>query len=159
VNPSPLDVDGIFAALDRHGVDYVLVGSLALAAHGYVRATRDIDIVPSPDLPNLERLAAALRELDARLIGGELLPEVSLDADSLAGGANFPVDTRYGRLDLMQDKPGIPAYAELASAAFEAEVGEHRIPVCSREDLIAMKRAADREIDRIDLARLRELDG
>jgi hypothetical protein len=154
VSPAPLDADGIFAALHRHRVDYVLVGSLALAAHGYVRATRDIDIVPSPERGNLERLAAALRELDGRLIGGELLPEVSLDVEALAGGANFPVETRYGRLDVMQDEPGIPPYAQLADGAFPVEVGDHEIVVCSREHLVAMKRAANREIDRVDLARL-----
>ena len=154
---TPLDVDGILAGLHRHGVQYVLIGSLALAAHGYVRATRDIDIVPAPDRANLERLAAALAELEAQLIGGELLPEVSLGVESLASGANFPVETRYGRLDVMQDEPGIPDYARLAAAAFLVDLGEHRILVCGRDDLIAMKRAAKREIDRVDLARLEKL--
>jgi hypothetical protein len=157
VSGTPLDVDGILAGLHRHGVQYVLIGSLALAAHGYVRATRDVDIVPAPDRPNLERLAAALAELQAQLIGGELLPEVSLGVESLASGANFPVETRYGRLDVMQDEPGIPEYAQLAAGAFPVGVGDHEILVCSRDDLIAMKRAANREIDRVDLVRLEEL--
>jgi hypothetical protein len=154
VTAQPLDPDELFAALARHRVEYVLIGSLALAAHGYVRATRDVDIVPSPERANLERLAAALRDLDARLIGGELLPEVSLDPESLATGANFPVETRHGRLDVMQDEPGIPSFRELAATAFPVEVGDQQVLVCSRDDLVAMKRAADREIDRVDLERL-----
>jgi hypothetical protein len=159
VSGTPLDVDGILAGLHRHGVQYVLIGSLALAAHGYVRATRDIDIVPAPDRPNLERLATALAELQAQLIGGELLPEVSLGVESLASGANFPVETRYGRLDVMQDEPGIPEYAQLAAAAFPVDVGDHEILVSGRDHLVAMKRAANREIDRVDLTRLEELSG
>jgi hypothetical protein len=54
----------------------------------------------------------------------------------------------------MQDEPGIPPYDELAARSVTVAVGEHEIQVCSREDLIAMKRAAGREIDRHDLARL-----
>lgn len=154
MNTTELDSEALFELLARHGVDYVLIGSLALAAHGHIRATRDVDIVPAPGAANLQRLAAALAEADARLVGGELLPEVALDAVALQGGANFPVDTRYGRLDVMQDEPGVPSYDQLASRAMVVTLGEREIHVCSREDLIAMKRAADREIDRVDLARL-----
>ncbi|HEX4110641.1 MAG TPA: hypothetical protein VHX88_21105 [Solirubrobacteraceae bacterium] len=57
------------AALHRGAVDYVIIGGLAVAAHGYVRATEDLDIVPAPDRGNLERLARVLRELGAELLG------------------------------------------------------------------------------------------
>jgi hypothetical protein len=53
----------ILAALERHGVAYVLVGSMAMAAHGIVRATRDMDIFVSPDESNVARLKGALMEL------------------------------------------------------------------------------------------------
>lgn len=76
----------------------------------------------------------------------------------LATGANFPVDTRYGRLDVMQDEPGIPPYDELAWRALLATVGDREVQVCAREDLVAMKRAADRDIDRVDLSRLEQAD-
>lgn len=155
----PLDADSLFAALAEHGVRYVLIGSLALAAHGYPRATADVDIVPAPDRDNLERLEAVLEALGARLVGGELLPEVRLDADSLQDGANFPVDTRYGRLDVMQDERGIPPFDELASRAVIVTRGDQEILVCSRDDLIAMKQAAGRDIDRVDLERLRDVGG
>ena len=154
MSAAELDSEALFSVLQRHGVRYVLIGSLAMAAHGYVRATRDVDIVPSPEGDNLERLAAALGELDARLVGGELLPEIAIDAEALGGGGNFPVETRAGRLDVMQDEPGIPPYHELASRALTVAVGDNEIQVCSRDDLIAMKRAAGRDIDRADLAHL-----
>jgi hypothetical protein len=154
MSASELDIAGLFSVLARHRVSYVLIGSLALAVHGHVRATRDVDIVPSADPDNLAHLADALAESDGRLIGGDLLPEIGLDARSLRDGGNFPVETRYGRLDVMQDEPGIPPYQDLVSRSEVVTVGEHEIHVCSRDDLIAMKRAADREIDRLDLARL-----
>lgn len=53
----------ILAALDRHRVAYVLVGSMAMAAHGIVRATRDIDIVVNPVEDNVVRLREALKEV------------------------------------------------------------------------------------------------
>jgi len=69
----------ILATLDRHGVAYVLVGGMAMAAQGLVRATRDIDRVVSPESKNVDRLTAALRELFND-------PEIdSIRADDLAG--------------------------------------------------------------------------
>jgi hypothetical protein len=59
----------IFAALDRHGVDYVTIGGVAANAHGSRRLTLDVDIVPAPEESNYERLAAALDELGAFVSG------------------------------------------------------------------------------------------
>jgi hypothetical protein len=53
----------ILAALERHRVAYVLVGSMAMAAQGIVRATRDMDVFVSPDAANVAALKAALQEL------------------------------------------------------------------------------------------------
>ncbi len=52
-----LDPARVFATLDRHGVDYLTIGAFAVIAHGYVRATADIDLVARQDRDNLERLA------------------------------------------------------------------------------------------------------
>ena len=69
----------ILAAFDRHGVDYVLVGAMAMAAQGLVRATRDIAVVVSVEAKNIDRLKTALRELFDD-------PEIdSIRADELAG--------------------------------------------------------------------------
>src|SRR5580704_17107142 len=56
-------------ALHAGEVDYVIIGGLAVAAHGYARATKDLDIVPSPEPANLDRLARVLRTLDGQLYG------------------------------------------------------------------------------------------
>jgi len=62
-----LQADEIAAALLRGGIDFIIIGGLAVGAHGFVRATKDIDIVPSPAADNLRRLAKVLRELECGL--------------------------------------------------------------------------------------------
>ncbi|MEJ5256194.1 MAG: hypothetical protein WHS89_12690 [Acidimicrobiales bacterium] len=69
--PPVLDVRRVVEALDRHGVEYLIVGGVATRFHGAERLTKDIDLVPRSDADNLERLAAALRDLGAFLrVGG-----------------------------------------------------------------------------------------
>jgi hypothetical protein len=65
------DLDRILTTLERHLVEYVMVGGLGAPAHGATRPTLDVDFVPRSTSENLDRLAAALRELGARLrVGG-----------------------------------------------------------------------------------------
>lgn len=64
-----LDLQGILEQLDEAGVEYIVIGGVAVGFHGYVRATKDLDVVPAPDRRNLERLVLALRALDAALDG------------------------------------------------------------------------------------------
>lgn len=152
----------LIAALHRARIDYIIIGGLAVAAHGYVRATKDLDIVPSPDAANLERLAALLRKLEAELYGtGDFAPEEfpfdPFDPRQLAEGGNFLLQTRFGRLDLMQWVPGIEtdhAYDHLRRAAIRSELAGCPVYVCSRADLIHMKRTASRQRDLDDLREL-----
>ena len=64
----PPGVERIFAALDAHGVDYVVVGGIAVQVHGHVRMTNDLHLIPAPAPANLKRLAGALRDLHARIL-------------------------------------------------------------------------------------------
>jgi hypothetical protein len=70
----------ILGALEREGVRYVLVGSMAMAAQGLVRATRDMDFFVAPDAENVERLRRALRSV----FGADPNLE-QITADDLAG--------------------------------------------------------------------------
>ena len=78
----PLDPERIFAVLDAHRVEYVVIGGLAVQVHGHVRMTNDVDLIPAPTPRNLARLAEALTELDARVLnpGSE---ELKIDAQML----------------------------------------------------------------------------
>src|SRR3954466_1133780 len=105
--------DELIAAIAEAGIDYVLIGGLAVAAHGYPRATKDVDIVPAPDPPNLARLASLLRALNAQHYGlGDFDPSEfpfdPHDPAQLAEGGNFVLATRLGRLDICSGSRGSP---------------------------------------------------
>ena len=156
------DPRDLITALDAAEIEYVVIGGFAVAAHGYVRATKDLDVVPSPASDNLERLAGVLRDLDARLHGtGDFdaaeFPFDPLDPKQLAEGGNFLLQTRLGRLDLMQWVPGIEAesaYEHLSASAVSITVWGHAVSVCSKDDLVTMKRTAGRRQDLDDLSHL-----
>ena len=157
LNPEPL-----LRALHAAGVRVIIIGGVAVNAHGVIRPSKDLDIVPDPDPANLARLAGLLADLDARHVGlGDFDPdEFPFDptrVEDLAQGANFRLETRLGDLDIMQWVAGIesdPAYAELATGAIEGELDGIPLRVCGLEHLIAMKRAAGRPRDLDDLQRL-----
>jgi hypothetical protein len=156
---SPLDVEGLLAALEGAEVDFVVIGGFAVGAHGFPRATKDLDIVPDPDPENLARLASVLSALEASVLGMEEFSEVEVpqpDADGLAMGGNFVLATSRGRLDVMQIIGPDLEYSDLDRAAVEDEVFGHRVRFCGFDHLVAMKESAGRPEDMIDLQRLRE---
>src|SRR6266511_1578361 len=78
------DPKPMLATLNEHGVRYIVVGAIAAIAQGYPLNTGDLDVTPARDPENLERLAHALRSLEARL-------RVPADAK----GVEFPIDPTY----------------------------------------------------------------
>jgi hypothetical protein len=155
--------DELLLALGHASVRFVVIGGIAVGVHGYVRATKDLDIVPDPERENLVRLAVLLRELGAEHVGvGEFtadeFPYDPTDPKQLAQGANFRLETRLGPLDIMQWVAGLeedPAYPALAREAIAVAFRGEQVLVCGLDHLRAMKRAAGREEDLRDL---RELD-
>jgi hypothetical protein len=154
--PEHFSPDELMEALVTAGVRFVLIGGLAVGVHGAVRATRDMDIVPDPDPPNLERLAAVLRMLEAQQIGvdADLLPYQATDPEGLAAGGSFQLATVHGQLDVLQESDVIRSFATLDADAIEIDWRGHRIRVCSLARLREMKQAADRPLDRLDLEAL-----
>lgn len=149
------DPERILAALAEHGVDYVLVGGLAVQTHGHMRTTLDIDVLPAPDPGNLGRLAEALNALGARVLnpGSEGL---AISARMLSRATMWQFDTPHGAIDVLHDAPGAPPYDELRRRALVIQLGSKRIAVAGRDDLISMKRASARPVDLDDLAALTE---
>jgi predicted nucleotidyltransferase len=144
LEPRPL-----LEALDRHGVDFVVIGGLAGLAQGSSYPTYDLDVAYARDPGNLRRLAKALEEIGVTLRGApEDLPFV-LDEQTLANGANFTFATAYGSFDILGDVAGIKSYEQLRSNAKFEEIAGVDVRVASLDDLIAMKRAANRVKDQL----------
>ena len=153
----------MLAVLREAGVQFVLVGGMAAILHGDVGVTIDIDVVPEREPENLDRLAIALRTLDAR-IRAEGAPEgLPFDCSgeflrNLAPDSILNLTTQVGDLDLTFRPSGTGGYADLRRDAVEIEAGDGvRILVASLADVIRSKEAAGREKDRLALPRLRRL--
>jgi hypothetical protein len=146
----PLRMGPVLDALVDNGVRFIIVGGQAGRAWGSPLITEDFDAVYARDRANLERLATALRELDAKLrVPGvdEGLP-FQLDATTLERGFNFTFQTSAGDVDLLGLPAGIDGYDELEPNAVEMQLHGHVVAVCALEDLIRMKIAAGRPKDR-----------
>ena len=145
--------------LNRHMVDYLIIGGVAVQAYGHVRTTQDVDVIVAPDARNLERLAAALKQLGARPKGvdAHLLCIDPTDPTHLRDGASFGLATRAGGLDVWTDAAevrGARSWEEMRERAVTAKVGEQSLRFVHRDDLIRMKLAAGRERDLQDIAAL-----
>jgi hypothetical protein len=150
------DHEAHLRALVEGGVDFVVIGGIAVMAHGYVRATADTDITANPKRKNLDRLSAVLRELNAVLPGADPTTGDPVSARSLSFGGNPRFETTLGRLHVVQSPAGAPDYSDLVDHAVEIELGGLRFRVCAYPDLVAMKQASARDQDRLDLTALQE---
>lgn len=154
---APLDAERILRALAEHGVDYVLIGGLAVQTHGHVRTTNDADVIPAPEPANLKRLAAALRSLDARVLNpGE--EKTAIEAKMLPRSTIWQFATRDGGIDVMHEVPGGRPYAELSERALRVRLDDIEVPVVDLDDLIQMKLARGRPMDLADVAALTDTD-
>ena len=143
----------ILGRLARAGVRFVVVGGLAAQSHGSPSSTDDLDICYARDPDNLRALAAVLDDVAAirRGLPTDAPAMPPLDAQTLRAGGLFTLSTRFGDLDLLADPdPGLD-FERLAAHAVRASVRDIPLLVASLDDLIAMKRAAGRPKDRVEL--------
>lgn len=141
----------LLRALAGHGVNFVVVGGIAMIFHGSARVTQDLDVCSAPDRANLDALGTALIELGAKLRGvGDEVPFVP-DGETLRRLSTITLDTAEGPIDLLRDPPGAPPYDELRRRADRIDIDGVAVLVASLDDMEAMKRAARRPVDQIDL--------
>ncbi|MGI9081269.1 MAG: hypothetical protein ACR2FZ_03175 [Thermoleophilaceae bacterium] len=140
--------------LTAHGVDFVVVGGVAALLHGTDRNTFDLDICPAGDRPNLDALGKALVELKVRLRGIEEDVPFVPDGRSLAKMRILTLDTSLGPLDVLLQPDGSPPYAKLRQRATRVDIGPATVLIASIDDLLSMKRAANRDKDKLDVESL-----
>lgn len=152
---TPLDAERILRSLAEHEVEYVLIGGLAVQTHGHVhmRIANNAELIPAPEPANLERLARALRALEARVLNpGE--EDTEIDARMLPRATIWQFSSRDGGIDVMHEVPGGRPYVELSKNAMHVQLGDIDVPVVDLDDLIQMKLARGRPIDLADVASL-----
>jgi predicted nucleotidyltransferase len=154
VSPQALRLRLLLERLGEANIDFVLVGGLAVNAWGYLRATRDVDLVPDPSPENLARLDELLVELGGKVEVGDRLLGSNAIRTFLRTGDRTLVLTDLGRIDVLQGLPQVPAFSALDERAAEVDIDGLVVKVCSLDDLLAMKRASDRPRDRDDLEAL-----
>lgn len=150
----------VIAALNENRVDYVLIGGFAAAIHGSPHVTFDLDVAPSRNTDNLDRLSKALLDLNAKLETGTGEPPMPFDPAPaiLRRTELLNLQTDGGALDIVFAPAGIRGYADLAKHASPVEIGRGlTVVVASLDDVIRSKEAADRPKDRVVLDDLREL--
>jgi hypothetical protein len=136
-----------------------MIGGFAGRLYGSPTVTNDLDLCCARDRDNLERLAAALRELHAALRGAPAGLPFVLDAQTLEAGDRFTFTTDAGSLDVLGTPSGSRGFAELNRAAVTMDLDGVSVRVASLDDLIGMKQAAARPKDLIEaevLGALRE---
>jgi hypothetical protein len=162
-----LDRAALLAAFEKHGAKFVLVGGIAGQVYGATRLTKDLDICPDWSSTNLERVAAALRDLGARMKIGEgsiELLEVAVDAKTLANMEIVPWRTQAGDVDVLLGIPSasrseLARYDQLMANATIVEVDGFQIAVASLAEIIRSKEIANRQKDREALQELRVIEG
>jgi predicted nucleotidyltransferase len=152
-----LDAEGIVRRLKDHGVEFVVIGGLAMIAHGSTYLTKDLDICYSRTPANLAALVAALTPLHPYLRGVPPGLPFQLDVPTLQAGLNFTLTTDSGHLDLLGEVSGVGSYPQVLTQSDDCTMFGMSIRVLSLDGLIAAKKAAGRGKDRQHVLELEEL--
>jgi predicted nucleotidyltransferase len=151
--PPELQVYALLRRLTQGGVDFVVIGGVAVVLLGSARYTKDLDITYATDGPNLDALGQVLVDLHARLRGIEDVPFIP-DGRTLRRTMLLTLDTDAGWLDLLAEPTGGPVYDELRANAIEVELDDFKVRVADVDDMISMKKGAGRLQDLADIDEL-----
>ena len=143
--------------LNRHGVEFLVIGGQAAVLHGAPLPTFDVDLCYRRTAPNLDQLAVALTEIHPTLRGAPPNLPFRLDGRSLALGANFTFDTDLGPVDLLAWLEPFGTYESLIGRAEQIDLGSVRVSMISLDDLIAIKRHINRPKDQVAALQLEAL--
>jgi len=152
VSYEPLDPVALLRTLSESGVDFVVIGALAVGVHAEVRATADVDVMlPVGNEENKSRLAEALERM-----GAYRLPMGLGGVDPAVGDPYSTVSfrTRHGKLDILYRPDGSDQYAQVKQRSLTTSIGGQPVAVAGRDDLVRMKLAAGRPDDLRDVANL-----
>jgi hypothetical protein len=153
--PTGPDLEGVVADANAAGLNHVVIGGFAVIYHGYIRATKDSDLLV-PDGPDAN---AAIMRFLARVRGTRLRDGKTLTAEDVAGAANIRIDSRHGIVDIMRG--GLPPldYDTVARRAEQTEWDGQSVRMAALRSVVGFKRLAGRPQDRVDLSELEAIYG
>jgi len=153
-NAPEFAISGLLHRLVEARVDFVVVGGVAVIVQGSPRFTKDLDVCYATDQENLDRLGAALIDIEAKLRDIDEDVPFTPDGRTLRQAQMLTLTTSKGDIDLLVDPPGSPGYPALRRKASRIELDGDTVLIASIEDLIAMKTATARPQDLVDLESL-----
>ena len=159
--PEPLQPLRIFRALTRQRVEYVLIGGLAAVLHGAPLVTQDADICPRRTPENLERLAAALKAMGARIRAAHEPDGLAFRSDAafLSNMAMVNLTTRFGDFDISFSPAAFTSgYDDLVENAVMFNIEGIPVSVAALSDIISSKQSANRAKDHAALPLLYALE-
>ncbi|MDD5559606.1 nucleotidyltransferase [Candidatus Methylomirabilis sp.] len=143
------DYEEFIAALNAHGVRYLVIGAYAVAFHARPRATKDLDILLDPTAANAQRALDALRDFFGDVDLGYGVADLT-DPRWIIQLGVAPV-----RIDLASQIPGCRSFGAAWKRKTEAIFGSVKTYYLGLDDLIQAKEAAGRAQDRADVRVLR----
>lgn len=149
------DLGGVVADAEAVGLAHVVIGGFSVIAHGYVRATKDSDLLV-PDGPEAD--AAVVRFLE-RIEARRFQDDKVLTAEDVGKGEHLRVNSRHGIIDIMRG--GLPPldFDTVSSRAETIEWNGHGIRVAALASVVGFKRLAGRPQDKLDLSELEAIYG
>ncbi len=153
--PSGPDLDGVVADANAVELRYVVIGGFSVMANGFLRATKDSDLLVPDDRETDEAILRFLQRVEAR----RLYDDKVLTLEDISGAHHLRVRSRHGIVDIMRG--GLPPldYDTVARGAIEAEVGSQHAPIAGLRSIVGFKRLAGRPQDRRDLEELESFHG
>lgn len=143
VVPVSPDFKDLLSTFNAHGVEYLVVGAHALAAHGLVRATGDLDVWIRPESANAQRVMVALQAF------GAPLQDITA-ADLAQAGTVFQIGVAPIRIDVLTAIDGV-TFDEAWPQRLEAKFVDLAVPVLSAAHLVTNKRTVGRMQDLADV--------
>jgi predicted nucleotidyltransferase len=154
---APFNPTAVLQELQANHVEHVVIGGLAMIAHGSSYLTRDLDVCYARNPANIAALAAAISKFQPYMRGAPPGLPFRFDAATIQAGLNFTLVTTEGDVDFLGEVSGLGGYDQVLAQSVEAVMFGLKVRVLSVEGLIAAKKAANRPKDRNHLLELEEL--
>ncbi len=149
-----MDPFDVALELAKTPVRFVLIGGLAMQCHGSNHQTEDTDISFATDPENLELLVAWINQYHPRPLAFPPYNNFQVSSDLIIRARFLILKTDLGPIDLLKNPDGIDSFEELWKRSFVIHKNELSVRFASIDDLIAMKKAANRPKDQLHLMEL-----